>query len=66
MEVKQPASSKQRTLEETLLEYVRKCDGELDLSRCSNELKITDVEIERALENLGTQGKIKLELKSPE
>ncbi|MCL2691301.1 MAG: hypothetical protein FWE56_03475 [Candidatus Bathyarchaeota archaeon] len=69
MEVKQPVSSsvtKQRTLEEALLEYVRKCDGELDLSRCSSDLKITDVEIERALENLGTQGKIKLELKSPE
>jgi hypothetical protein len=45
---------------------VRKCDGELDLSRCSTELKITDAEIERALENLGTQGKIKLELKPPE
>jgi division protein CdvB (Snf7/Vps24/ESCRT-III family)/Sec-independent protein translocase protein TatA len=66
MEVKQPVSSKQQTLEEVLLEYVRKCDGELDLSRCSSELKTTDAEIERALETLGTQGKIKLELKSPE
>ncbi|MCL2173125.1 MAG: hypothetical protein LBH62_04700 [Nitrososphaerota archaeon] len=65
MEVKQPAS-KQRTLEEALLEYVRSCDGELDFSRCSSELKTTDKEIERALENLGTQGKIKLELKPPE
>jgi division protein CdvB (Snf7/Vps24/ESCRT-III family) len=66
MEVKQPVSSKQRTLEEVLLDYVRKCDGELDLMRCSSELKTTDAEIERALENLGTQGKIKIELKSPE
>jgi division protein CdvB (Snf7/Vps24/ESCRT-III family) len=65
MEVKQPVS-KQRTLEEALLEYVRSCDGELDFSRCSSELKTTDKEIERALENLGTQGKIKLELKPPE
>ncbi|MCL2642994.1 MAG: hypothetical protein FWD52_05750 [Candidatus Bathyarchaeota archaeon] len=66
MEVKQPVSTKQQTLEEVLLEYVRKCDGELDFSRCSSELKLSDKEIERALENLGTQGKIKLELKPPE
>ncbi|MCL2287757.1 MAG: hypothetical protein FWC33_01040 [Candidatus Bathyarchaeota archaeon] len=65
MEVKQPAS-KQRTLEEVLLDYVRKSNGEIDLSLCSSELNITDKEIERALENLGTQGKIKLELKPPE
>jgi hypothetical protein len=64
MQVKHPA--KQQTLEEVLLEYVRKCNGEIDLSRCSNELKTSNQEIERALENLGTQGKIKLELKSPE
>jgi hypothetical protein len=60
MKVKQPS------LEEVLLEYVRKCNGEIDMSRCSNELKTSNREIERALENLGTQGKIKLELKSPE
>lgn len=65
LEVKQPVA-KQQTLEEVLLEYVRKCNGEIDLSRCSNELKTSNKEIERALENLGTQGKIKLELKSPE
>ncbi len=65
MEIKQPIA-KQETLEEVLLEYVRKCNGEIDLSKCSNELKTSNKEIERALENLGTQGKIKLELKSPE
>ena len=65
MEVKQPVS-KQQTLEEVLLEYVRRCNGEIDLSRCSNELKTSNKEIERALENLGTQGKIKIELKPPE
>jgi division protein CdvB (Snf7/Vps24/ESCRT-III family) len=57
---------KQQTLEEVLLEYVRKCNGEIDLSRCSSELKTSNREIERALENLGSQGKIKLELKPPE
>jgi len=65
MEVKQPVS-KQRTLEEVLLDYVRKSNGEIDLLLCSSELNTTDKEIERALENLGTQGKIKLELKTPE
>jgi division protein CdvB (Snf7/Vps24/ESCRT-III family) len=65
LEVKQPIS-KQQTLEEVVLEYVRKYNGEIDLSQCSNELNTSNKEIERALENLGTQGKIKLELKSPE
>ena len=64
MQVKQPVN--QKTLEEVLLEYVRKCNGEIDLSRCSDDLKTSNSEIERALENLGTQGKIKIELKSPE
>jgi hypothetical protein len=53
-------------LEDVLLEYVRKTNGEIDLSRCSNELKTSNEEIERALENLGTKGKIKIELRSPE
>jgi division protein CdvB (Snf7/Vps24/ESCRT-III family) len=53
-------------LEEVLLEYVRKTNGEIDLSRCSSELKASNEAIERALENLGTSGKIKIELRSPE
>ncbi len=53
-------------LEEVLLEYVRKTNGEIDLGRCSSELNTSNEEIERALENLGTQGKIKIELRSPE
>jgi hypothetical protein len=53
-------------LEEVLLEYVRKTNGEVDLSRCSSELQTSNEEIERALESLGTKGKIKIELKSPE
>jgi hypothetical protein len=53
-------------LEEVLLEYVRKTNGEIDLSRCSSELKTSNEAIERALENLGTSGKIKIELRSPE
>jgi predicted CopG family antitoxin len=54
------------SLEDVLLEYVRKSNGEIDLSNCSNELKTSNEEIERALESLGNKGKIKIELKSPE
>jgi len=51
-------------LEDVLLEYVRKTNGEIDLGRCSNELQTSNEEIERALESLGTKGKIKIEIKS--
>jgi hypothetical protein len=54
------------SLEDVLLEYVRKSNGEIDLTRCSSDLKTSNEEIEKALENLGTKGKIKIELKSPE
>ena len=54
------------SLEDVLLEYVRKSNGEIDLTRCSHDLKTSNEEIEKALENLGTQGKIRIELKSPE
>jgi hypothetical protein len=54
------------SVEDRLLEYVRKSNGEIDLSRCSDDLKTSNEEIEKALESLGTQGKIKIELKSPE
>ena len=54
------------SIEEMLLEYVKKSNGEIDLGRCSNDLKTSNEEIEKALETLGTQGKIKIELKSPE
>ena len=53
-------------LEDVLLEYVRKTNGEIDLGRCSSELQTSNEDIERALESLGTKGKIKIELKSPE
>ena len=54
------------SIEDMLLEYVRKSNGEIDLSRCSSDLQTSNEEIERALENLGTKGKIKIELRSPE
>jgi division protein CdvB (Snf7/Vps24/ESCRT-III family) len=54
------------SIEDMLLEYVRNSHGEIDLTRCSSDLKTSNEEIEKALESLGTQGKIKIELKSPE
>jgi len=54
------------SIEDMLLEYVRKTNGEIDLTRCSSDLKTSNEEIEKALESLGTQGKIKIELRSPE
>jgi len=54
------------SVEDLLLEYVRRTNGEIDLSRCSRELQTSNEEIEKALESLGSKGKIKIELKSPE
>ena len=54
------------SIEDMLLEYVRKTNGEIDLTRCSSDLKTSNEEIERALDALGSKGKIKIELKSPE
>jgi len=55
-----------QALEDMVLQYVRKTNGEIDLGRCSTELQTSNAEIERALESLGTKGKIKIEMKSPE
>jgi len=54
------------SIEDMLLEYVRKTNGEIDMTRCSSDLKTSNQEIEKALETLGNKGKIKIELKSPE
>ena len=51
------------SIEDMLLEYVRNSHGEIDLSRCSNDLKTSNEEIEKALETLGTKGKIKIEVR---
>jgi division protein CdvB (Snf7/Vps24/ESCRT-III family) len=51
------------SLEDVLLEYVKKSNGEIDLTRCSVDLKTSNVEIEKALESLGAKGKIRIETK---
>ena len=65
-EIKEISLKVQKPTEEVLLEYVRRMNGEIDMGRCSSELNISNEEIERALENLGNQGKIRIELRSPE
>jgi len=47
-------------LEDILLEYVKKSNGEIDLNRCSVDLQASYGEIEKALESLGAKGKIKI------
>jgi len=54
------------SLEDALLDYVKKSNGEIDLTRCSVELESSHEEIEKALESLGTKGKIKIELQTGE
>jgi hypothetical protein len=54
------------SIDDMLLEYIRKSNGEIDVTRCSTELKTSNKEIEKALESLGSKGRIKIELKSPE
>ncbi|NLE05535.1 MAG: hypothetical protein GX638_12140, partial [Crenarchaeota archaeon] len=51
------------SIEDLLLEYVRKSNGEIDLTRCSSELNTSNEEIEKALESLGNKGRIKIELR---
>lgn len=51
------------SIEDMLLEYVRKSNGEIDMTRCSSDLKASDTEIQKALETLGTKGKIRIEVR---
>ena len=49
------------SLEDVLLEYVKKSKGEVDLMQCSLKLNASYTDIETALQNLGDKGKIKIE-----
>ncbi|MCS7124443.1 MAG: Snf7 family protein [Candidatus Bathyarchaeota archaeon] len=51
------------SLEEALLEYVRRSGGEIDLIRCSSDLGASCEEVEKALQSLGAKGKVKIEVK---
>jgi division protein CdvB (Snf7/Vps24/ESCRT-III family) len=52
------------SLEDALLDYVRKSNGEMDIARCSVDLETSYEEIKKALESLGAKGRIKIELKA--
>ncbi len=49
------------SLEETVLEYAKKREGDIDITQCAFELNVPSGEVERALEKLGVQGRIKIE-----
>jgi len=51
-------------LEDVLLDYVKKSNGEIDLTRCSVDLDTSHEEIQKALKALGAKGKIKIEVQS--
>lgn len=48
------------SVEDMVLDYVKKCHGKLDLKECASELNIPFQKLEKALENLGAQGKIQI------
>ena len=49
------------SLEKKLLEYIKQCKGQIDVTNCALELKIPPNEVERTLESLGAKGKIIIE-----
>ena len=59
-EVKRIALTVNEDLEQSVLEYAKKREGQLDIGECANELKVACNEIEKALETLGVKGKIKI------
>jgi division protein CdvB (Snf7/Vps24/ESCRT-III family) len=55
-----------RDIEDILLDYVKKSNGQIDLTRCSVDLSTSNEEIEKALQSLGSKGRIKIELNTGE
>ena len=52
---------KDSSLEETVLQYAKKREGQIDVTQCAHELNVAIGEVEKALETLGVKGKIKIE-----
>jgi division protein CdvB (Snf7/Vps24/ESCRT-III family) len=48
------------SLEDTMLEYIKKCKGEIDIKECALQLNIPPGEVLKALKNLGAKGKIQI------
>lgn len=55
-----------RNIEDILLDYVKKSNGQIDLTRCSVDLSTSNEEIEKALQSLGSKGRIKIEMNTGE
>jgi len=51
---------KSSSLEDMILDYVKKCNGQFDIAQCALELNVSPEEIEKTLEKLGAQGKIQI------
>ena len=49
------------TLEDTILEYAKKSNGEIDIKQCALQLNVPHEEVLKALENLGAKGKIQIQ-----
>jgi hypothetical protein len=51
---------KSPSTEESVLDYLKNNQGYIDIIECANKLKISPNDIEKALEKLGTEGKIEI------
>lgn len=51
---------KSPSAEESVLDYLKNNQGYIDIVECSNKLKISPNDIEKALAKLGTEGKIEI------
>jgi division protein CdvB (Snf7/Vps24/ESCRT-III family) len=60
-EMKRISWTVQNSLEETVLQYAKKREGQIDVTQCAHELNVAIHEVEKALETLGVKGKIKIE-----
>jgi len=49
------------SLENALLNYVKKSNGEIDVFKCANELNVPFNDVVEALEKMGQEGKIKIQ-----
>jgi len=49
------------SLEDAILQYVKECEGEIDVEKCALDLNVPSDEVVNALESLGTRGKITIQ-----
>ena len=61
MKIQKDAATQE--LEKMVLEYIKRKDGQLDLTECALDLKVPSSEIEEILKNLGEKGKVRIYVK---